>query len=526
MDSTNSNPATGANAPSAASPATIASHLPPWLQHDWLQILLAAVIAPAIYYLMVMLGRRLKRKQGVRLGVLYHAFSLGFAIFLPAALFRPDWTIVHHIGAFTVIFGGVFVISLVDRYVWELYFKQLQNVDVPKFLPEVVRLGILTVAVFWALQHFYGQTISGLIIAPGIAALVIGFAMQDSLGNIISGIALQAGKPFAHGDWLFVDNRYAEVIEVNWRATRLRTHDDIVIEIPHRQMASQTIVNLNRPTRRHALHVSIGLDYSAPPSRVKDVLLHATANAKGVAPEPRPKVYLKNFGDSSIEYEIKFWIDNHLYYNDVCDSIRTNVWYSLHRHGLKIPFPTRTVQLERPARSRQQEVQSAARLMLRQQPLFKSFSDDQLDALFPRGQVTSFGRGEKVIEQGANGDSMFILVKGEANVVLNRNGLDTHIASLRSGDCFGEMSLLTGEKRSASVIADSDCEVVEIGKPVLANSLKENPELLTKLSTLLAQRQLENEGIPAAQTETSIIRAKQSEYQTTFIDKLRVFFEL
>jgi CRP-like cAMP-binding protein len=121
---------------------------------------------------------------------------------------------------------------------------------------------------------------------------------------------------------------------------------------------------------------------------------------------------------------------------------------------------------------------------------------------------------------------MFILVKGEANVVLNRNGFDTQVASLRSGDCFGEMSLLTGEKRSASVVANSDCEVVEIGKPILANSLKENPELLTKLSTLLAQRQLENEGIIAAQTETSILRAKQSEYQTTFIDKLRVFFEL
>jgi small-conductance mechanosensitive channel len=525
MDSTNANSVADTNAASAISPAAITSHLPSWLQHEWLLLLLVAIIAPALYYLMVILGRRLKRKQGVRLGILYHAFSLGFAVFLPAALLLPDWTIVHHIGAFTVIFGGVFVISLVDRYVWELYFKQLQNVDVPKFLPEVVRLAILTVAAFWALQHFYGQTVSGLIIAPGIAALVIGFAMQDSLGNIISGIALQAGKPYAHGDWLLIENRYAEVIEVNWRATRLRTNDDIVIEIPHRQMASQTIVNVNRPTTRHAMRVSVGLDYSAPPSRVKDVLLHATANAKGVAPEPRPKVYLKNFGDSSIEYEIKFWLDDHRYYNEVCDSIRTNVWYSLQRHGIKIPFPTRTVQLERPARTKQQEVQSAARQILRQQPLFKSFSDDQLDALFPRGQITNYGRGERLIEQGANGDSMFLLVKGEANVVVNRNGFDTHVASLRSGDCFGEMSLLTGEKRSASVVADSDCEVVEIGKPVLANSLKENPELLTKLSTLLAQRQMENEGI-LAQTETSIIRAKQSEYQTTFIDKLRVFFEL
>ena len=501
--------------------------LPDWLKdNDWLLIPIVAILAVAIYYLMLQLGRLLKRRQGVQLGVLYHVFSLGFAIFLPVALLSPNWTIMKHVGALTVVFGGVFIISLVDRYVWELYFKQLHNIDVPKFLPEVVRLGILVLALFLALEYFYGQTVKGLLIAPGIAAVVIGFAMQDSLGNIISGIALQAGKPYAHGDWLFVDGKYAEVIEVNWRATRLRTHDDVVIEIPHRQMASQTIINLNRPTRRHAMRLSIGLDYSAPPSRVKDVLLHATSNAKGVAPEPKPKVYLKNFGDSGIEYEIKFWLDNHLFYNDVCDSIRTNLWYSLQRHGIKIPFPTRTLQIERPERTREQQVQSTARLILRHQPLFKSFTDDQLDALLPRGQITNFGRGEKLIEQGANGDSMFILVKGEANVTVNRNGSETHVASLHSGDCFGEMSLLTGEKRSASVIANTDCEVVEIGKHVLANSLKENPELLTKLSTLLAQRQLENDGILAAQTETSVLRKKQSEYQTTFFDRLRVFFEL
>ena len=524
--STNSLGAQDTNAPTNLPPTWLQEHAPAWLkENESLQILLVAIVAPFIYYLMVKLGRSLKRKHGVQLGVLYHVFSLGFAVFLPAALLRNDWPLIHHIGAFTVIFGGVFFISLVDRYVWELYFKQLQNIDVPKFLPEVVRLAILVLAIFWALQEFYHKT-PGLIISSSIVAVVIGFAMQDSLGNIISGMSLQAGKPFAHGDWLFTDGRYAEVIEVNWRATRLRTHDDVVIEIPHRQMASQTIVNLNRPTRRHAVRVSVGIDYSAPPSRVKDVLLHATSNAKGVLPEPKPKVYLKTFGDSSVDYEIKFWIDDHLYFNDVCDSVRTNVWYSLQRHGIKIPFPIRTVQIERPTRSKQQEVQSTARQILRQQPLFKSFTDDQLDALLPRGQITNFGRGEKVIEQGANGESMFILVKGEANVVVRRNGFETHVASLNSGDCFGEMSLLTGEKRSASVIAKSDCEVVEIGKPILANSLKENPELLEKLSTLLAQRQLENEGAIAALNDTSLVRAKQTEYQTTFIDRLRVFFEL
>ena len=227
----------------------------------------------------------------------------------------------------------------------------------------------------------------------------------------------------------------------------MRTNDDIVIEIPHRQRASQTIVKLNRPTRHHALRISIGLDSSAPPSRVKDVWLHATNNAKGVAPEPKPKVYLKNFGDSSIEYEIKFWLDNHLYYYDVCGipSART-FGYSLQRHGIKIPFPTRTLQIERPSRTHEEQVHSTARLILRQQPIFKSFTDEQLDALLPRGQISKFGGGEKMIDQGANGDSMFILVKGEANVVVKRNGMESLVASLSSGDCFGRNVTVDGRK--------------------------------------------------------------------------------
>ena len=191
-----------------------------------------------------------------------------------------------------------------------------------------------------------------------------------------------------------------------------------------------------------------------------------------------------------------------------------------------IPFPIRTVHLERPSKNKEQELQSAARIILRQQPLFKPLSDVQLDALLPRGRIVHFGRGEKLIEQGADAQSMFILVEGEASVVVERDGRQAHVASLKSGDCLGEMSLLAGEKRSATVIAIRDCEAVEIGKPILAQSLKENPELLLKLSSLLAQRQMENEGVFAKHTEPGVLQATQAAYKETFASRLRKFLEL
>jgi small-conductance mechanosensitive channel/CRP-like cAMP-binding protein len=489
---------------------------------------LALVFAvPAFYSLLILCGRRLKRQYGVKLGWLYHLFALSLAFYLPAALLRLPWTFLHHLGAAALILASTVLIAIVDRCLWEVYFQERQGATVPKFLKELARLIILVLAVFLVLEFGYDQTIKGLLIAPGIAAVVIGLAMQDLMGNIIAGVALQLGKSFGHGDWLLIENRYGEVIEINWRSTRLRTVDDICIEVPNREIARQSLVNLNRPNRPYAVRIPVALDYATPPTRAKNVLLHAAANARGVLPEPKPRVYLRNFGESGIDYEIKIWMDNYDHYSEINDAIRTNIWYSLRRHGIRLPFPIRTVQLERPARDKQQEVQSAARIILRQQPLFKCLGDEQLDALLPRGKVVHFGRGETIIRQGENGDSMFIVVQGEANIVAERNGQRQHLANATAGDCFGEMSLLTGELRSATVIAHSDCEVVEIGKTVLAQSLKENPGLLAKLSELLAQRQLQNEGafanVPPTVTSPE---GRQTRYAASFLNKLRTFFEL
>jgi len=485
---------------------------------------------------MLLLGRHLKRRHGVRLNQWqFHSFAACLSIYAPTRILKKD--LIVNVGgtdiafrnAFFVLmclFGALFIIALVDRYVWDLYFRQKHQVKIPKFLSDLVTILIVATSAIIILVFGFDLKIKGLVIGPSVLAVIVGVAMQDLLGNIFAGLALQFGKTFKDGDWLYVNDKYAKVIDINWRSTRLLTNDDICVEVPNRDMAKATIVNLNLPNHLHAMRISVNVDYASPSTRVKDVLLHATSNARGVSALAPPVVYLKNFGDYAVEYEIKFFMESHDHYSEACDAIRTNVWYSLQRHGIKIPMPARTIQIERPARSKEQEIQSTARIMLRQQPLFKGLTDDQLDALLPRGRIIHFGRGEKIIQQGDDGESMFILVEGQANVVVERNGSCTHVASLSTGDCFGEMSLLTGEKRSATILAHADCDIVEIGKPVLAHSLKENPDLLGKLSALLAKRQMETEGIVAANTKPSVVEAKSIEYANSFTNKLRKFFEL
>jgi CRP-like cAMP-binding protein len=177
-------------------------------------------------------------------------------------------------------------------------------------------------------------------------------------------------------------------------------------------------------------------------------------------------------------------------------------------------------------RDRQQELQGTARLMLHQQRLFRNLTDEQLDELLPRGRVLHFGRGEKIIRQGDEADSMFILVDGRAGVSVEFHGLPKQVSTLGSGDYFGEMSLLTGESRSATVTAQTDCTVVEIAKPVLAARLKEDPGLLQSLSQLLAQRQMETEGALVADQSPEPAGARQARYAAGFLEKLRKFFQL
>jgi CRP-like cAMP-binding protein len=162
---------------------------------------------------------------------------------------------------------------------------------------------------------------------------------------------------------------------------------------------------------------------------------------------------------------------------------------------------------------------------LRDEALFQCLADSQIDNLVEQSRVSHFGRGERVIREGAEGDSMFVLLRGAAEVSISKNGASIPVATLGAGDCFGEMSLLTGERRTATVRAQTDCQVMEISKPVMAEVLRDSPDCLERLSELLARRKMENEGV-LREAASQAQNEKEREYTATFLHRLRVFFEL
>jgi small-conductance mechanosensitive channel len=503
-------------------------------------LVVEAIAEPVLLFLMLMLGRWLKRRAGVQLGVLYQFFSVAFSFWLPLEVTREYFlhragilpqegevsiALLNFLRSASILLSVFFVLALVRRYYWEIWFVRHRREKAPKFLSQLLGLVLFVVALVIVIGGVYGKSIEGAVFGSTVVVGIIGFAMQDLLGNVIAGIALEFGKPFKTGDWLAIDGLHAEVIEVNWRSTRLRTTDDIHLDIPNKTIAGSKITNFSYPTRQHALRISVGLEHSVPPNFAKDVLARATGEAKGVLATPPPHVFLKDFGDSAIIYEVKFWLDDEAMLVNILDGIRTNIWYAAQRHGIRMPYPIRTVQIERPAGKQQQNL-SAARSSVRKQPFLKLLDDEQIDKLLHHARLLRFGRGEKIIQQGAGGESMFILLSGECDVFVSASGQSALVATLRTGDCCGEMSLLTGEPRSATVIARVDCEMWEIDKHVFAEVLQENEPLVQKLGELLARRRIETEGVLASASEQSQIATKQKEYTESFLRKLYSFFEL
>jgi small-conductance mechanosensitive channel/CRP-like cAMP-binding protein len=489
---------------------------------------ITVIVFIGTFFVTLGIGRFLKRRAGVRIGLLFRLFCLTLAFYAAIAVYGVHASWRNHVGTAVILLSTALLVALINRYVWDFYFEKKRQTLIPHFLREVVAGIIFLIVLLLVLSYGYHAEaqLKGLLAGSGVAAIVVGFAGQNLFSGIIGGIAIQINRPYKVGDWLQVGERFAEVMEINWRSTRLRTNDNIYLDIPNNEMVSHEIVNLHYPTEVHAMRIRVGVEYKNPPNLVKDALFRAASTAKNVLAQPKTKVFLVDFADHAVIYEIKYYMGNHSRINETNDAVRTNIWYELKRQGITIPFPIRTLRMERKSAPPVQDDQAEALSILRGEPLFECLSGEQLDHLVKQARLNIFGRGEPVIEEGAPGNSMFVLLRGEANVFVSKNGSTIQVATLNAGDCFGEMSLLTGEPRSATVRAHRDCYVLEIGKPTMAEVLQSAPECLVQLSELLAQRKMETEGILKEADRTGEHVLKQRQYTATLLTRIRTFFQL
>lgn len=316
---------------------------------------LAIALIPLASFVCLWGGRWMQRRLEVPLGLRFKVMVWTLCAYFPLGLLGaplPDWLAGRLVPslrlgllAVAIFSGALLLVSLIRRYFWNGWFQRIQGARAPRFVSDVGSALIVGGSLVFIAQGVFGLQVMDLKLGSTVSVAVLGFACQDLLGNLLSGIALQIASPFKPGDWLQLDGRRLQVLEVNWRATRLRSPDNVLVEVPNKTVAGGTIVNLSAPTQERASSVLVGLEYSAAPEAAKACLKASAERTKGVLSDPPPRVLLKDFGELAVQYEVSFWVANEESLADASDALRTHIWHDLQEAGLKMPSPTRTVRL-------------------------------------------------------------------------------------------------------------------------------------------------------------------------------------
>lgn len=360
---------------------------------------------------------------------------------------------------------------------------------VPKLLIDILRLILVLVGAALVIKGVWGGDLGGLATAIGVSSIVLGLALQNTLDNVMAGIAVLLERPFEVGDWIQVGATTGEVLEMNWRSVRVRTREKDLVIVPNSVIGKETLVNLSRPTRAHEERHLLGFSYDDPPNKVKRVLLAAALGTRGVNPQPMPAIRTKNYAAYAIEYEVRFFIEDFERQLEINDEFMTKVWYAAKRAGLNIPFPTQTsleYSLELPPRI---DPAVAQRDALAKVPVFVPLGPDELAELGRDAVREDYCRGERVVHQGDEGSSFFLIQDGTAIVTLrDDDGAEREVARLGRGEFFGEMAVLTGERRTASVTAVDDLVVLVVDKSIFQRMLQKRPALATEMAEIVAAR--------------------------------------
>jgi small-conductance mechanosensitive channel/CRP-like cAMP-binding protein len=414
---------------------------------------------------------------------LYH-----FLLRVQADRLAAPATIIAAINLFLLAILAYLVVRVLNT-LFSFLFRLRQGFEAPTLAQNVFSIVAFTVLFFLIFSfEFPKAPLGSLFTTSAIFGVILGLALQDTLGNFFAGISLQADRPFQVGDVITVGaNKHTGVVEeITWRAIKIRTFQNHVVLINNSSAAKEAIEVCGRENVNARL-IYFSTLYSDSPAKTIHVVREAVREAENVSHKVTPIVRIRNLGDSGVEYELKYWLEDYAKYNDTDALIRQRIWYAFKRAGLNFSFPTRTVHVERKAPARESDGGALVE-RLSAVDIFAPLSVEETGMLAQAAVRHVFAPGETVIRAGEPGSSMFVVHNGRVRVQVNENGRPRTVATLNEGDFFGEMALFTGEPRTANVVALEETEVLEIGHGAMKTVFDANPDLVESLSFIMSER--------------------------------------
>jgi len=243
----------------------------------------------------------------------------------------------------------IIVFFMITAIVRKVLSSILQRSKVPKevqgLLLRVTHYAIVTVAALTIADQL-GINITSLLAGVGVAGLALSFAARDTIENIISGVTLIIDQPFKEGDWVAIGDLHATLTEIRLRTTVLTTFDNETIVIPNKSIAQDRIVNYTL-TPRTRVKILFGIAYKENIDEARKIILSTVDGDQRILNDPAPRVIVTDLGDSSVNMQLRFWIQNPLDKFSLQFEYTEKCKKALDAAGIEIPFPHLQLFLER-----------------------------------------------------------------------------------------------------------------------------------------------------------------------------------
>ncbi|HYB89529.1 MAG TPA: mechanosensitive ion channel family protein [Candidatus Binataceae bacterium] len=402
---------------------------------------------------------------------------------LPHAMALPLWTTAWRGVALTVALFGVTRLAIEGSVV----AVRGRKAELPTFVADFALLAIYAVIGLAVMRFMLGVDPRVLLAVPAAGTILWGLIQQS---NFFHGVLLQSRRPCVPGDWVRLGDVVGKVEGTGWRATRVITRANENIQIPNSVLTREMLVNYSGPGGV-ADEIFVGLGYETAPERVEETVHTVLRDI----PEIRSsEVDVWEYGEWAIRYRIRFWLSDYSAQERVRSRVTRSLWYAFRRNSIEIPLPTRRIFTHDGAAQRiEAGTQQDMIAELRRVYLLDALSPEQLDVLLPMIRVRQFGRGEVLMREGEIGDSFYVLRKGKLEVVARSQdrGKEERVREIDAASAenyVGEIALLTGEARSATVRAVSDVEVLELNRDGFTKLFRSNPEVAATLADIAERR--------------------------------------
>lgn len=356
-----------------------------------------------------------------------------------------------------------------------------------------------------------GFNLASLAVLAGGLGVGIGLGLQDATKNFVSGLTLLLERKLKVGDFIELDTLSGYIREVSIRSTLIRTRDGAFVVVPNSKIAEDRIVNWSYDGFKSRIKIPVGVAYGSDPVVVTEILLKSAYMEKAVFHEPTPEVIFKGFMDSCLGFELWVWVNRIDREPQIKSSLNFIIEYNLRQQGITIPFPQMDLWFRNPevftpnqlARGNGQTVSQilqqelpkpilkplAIRDLLRQVTYFHNFTDLELRQLIEIGYRKRLGESSILFREGDPGDAFYIILSGSVEVFVEK--LDKRLTTLETGNFFGELSLMLGIPRTASVRALEDTILFVINNKGFEKLLHEQPELAEIIIEELGKHQEE-----------------------------------